>query len=147
MMNEKEIRTEMFLNTNGNGLWSDSAKKVKITAIKLGYLGEIFEGGAELCVYFDTKTWDTEEEGLIYTDPLFLEELKEYFKNNGFSNDRRRSYTDIEYSEQGMQGDDYVSFDIGRAFLESWAAKFNLTLPSENLKQKLIRAKMPLRKV
>jgi hypothetical protein len=33
---------------------------------------------------------------------------------------------DLCYSEQGMQGDDYVSFDIGADFLRSWEAKFGV---------------------
>ncbi len=32
------------------------------------------------------------------------------------------------YSEQGMQGDDYVSCDVGKKFLKSWAAKFGTDL-------------------
>jgi len=31
---------------------------------------------------------------------------------------------DLCYSEQGMQGDNYVSLDVGKDFLDSWAAKF-----------------------
>jgi hypothetical protein len=27
---------------------------------------------------------------------------------------------DVDYSEQGMQGDNYVSFDVGAKFLKSW---------------------------
>jgi hypothetical protein len=33
---------------------------------------------------------------------------------------------DVAYSEQGMQGDDYVSCDVGKKFLGAWAAKFNI---------------------
>jgi hypothetical protein len=33
---------------------------------------------------------------------------------------------DICYSEQGMQGDNYVSLDVGKDFLDSWAAKFGV---------------------
>jgi hypothetical protein len=32
--------------------------------------------------------------------------------------------TAVTYSEQGMQGDDYVSLDVGKDFLDSWSAKF-----------------------
>jgi hypothetical protein len=31
---------------------------------------------------------------------------------------------DVGYSEQGMQGDDYVSLDVGESFIASWEAKF-----------------------
>jgi hypothetical protein len=31
---------------------------------------------------------------------------------------------DLCYSEQGMQGDNYVSLDVGKDFLDSWRTKF-----------------------
>jgi hypothetical protein len=30
----------------------------------------------------------------------------------------------VTYSEQGMQGDNYVSLDVGANFITSWEAKF-----------------------
>jgi hypothetical protein len=33
---------------------------------------------------------------------------------------------DLCYSEQGMQGDNYVSLDVGAEFLDSWARKFGV---------------------
>ena len=33
---------------------------------------------------------------------------------------------DVDYSEQGMQGDDYVSCDVGEEFLKAWGNKFNV---------------------
>jgi hypothetical protein len=32
------------------------------------------------------------------------------------------------YSEQGMQGRNYVSLDVGKEFLDSWSNKFNVKL-------------------
>ena len=57
---------------------------------------------------------NTIDDGLIYTDPLFLEEFKLLLAQESLDN------SDISYSEQGMQGDDYVSFDVGYNFLKSW---------------------------
>lgn len=99
--------------TNGKGLWSDVAKNVKTTSIDVPYINEEQSFG-ELRVYFDTKTWDTNEDGLIYTDPLFLSELKLLLNNESLAG------SDVTYSEQGMQGDDYVSFDVGVDFIKSW---------------------------
>ena len=31
---------------------------------------------------------------------------------------------EAHYSEQGMQGDDYVSLDVGKDFIASWEKKF-----------------------
>ena len=53
-------------------------------------------------------------DGFIYTDPLFLHTLKMYMYDMGIDT------TDITYSEQGMQGDDYVSFDVGSKFINSF---------------------------
>ena len=52
--------------------------------------------------------------GLIYTDKLFLQELRAYLQTIGFS---KAEANDVSYSEQGMQGDAYVSCDVGAAFI------------------------------
>ena len=107
MMNAVEI------TTSGTGLWSEVVKTVKCTGHSVPYTNEENDFG-ELCVYFDTRTWKTEKHGLIYTDKLFLTELRKYLTSIGFCGD------DVGYSEQGMQGDDYVSLDVGGEFLATW---------------------------
>ena len=57
-------------------------------------------------MHFNTDTWNVDTDGLIYTDPAFLESVRVAFGTN-----------DINYSEQGMQGTDFVSFDVGSEFL------------------------------
>ena len=117
---------EVILHTDGlRGLWSDVAKGVRITDMKIGYIDDDFESGkhptfGELRVYFDTETWDVSEDGLIYTDRGFLKELREFLDAHGLQGG------DVDYSEQGMQGDDYVSCDIGGKFLKSWGEKFGI---------------------
>lgn len=101
--------------TAGDGYWSDVAKVVQVVDIKLGYCAEEKDFG-ELCVYFNPNTWDIKEDGLIYTDKLFLKELNEFLVKHGLDT--------AEYSEQGMQGDDYVSLDVGADFIAKWEAKF-----------------------
>ena len=103
-------------NTNGSGYWSRTAKEVRITDMRLGYVDEDKEFG-ELCVYFDTKTWDVNVDGLIYTDKQFLQELNAFLVAQGLA--------PAEYSEQGMQGDNYVSLDVEEDFLQAWESKFN----------------------
>ncbi len=105
-------------NTIGDGYWSEVSKPVRITDMQIGYINDERDFG-ELRVYFD-KTWDVRKDGLIYTDSLFLEELRSFLNTNGLAGD------DVDYSEQGMQGDNYVSLDVGKPFLDSWSAKFNL---------------------
>lgn len=115
----------VFLNTNGNGLWSDVETEVRIVDMVLD-VGTIWEGDTdadafgEFRVYFDTATWDTAEDGLIYTDKGFLRELREFLTQHGLPGD------DVSYSEQGMQGDDYVSLDAGGKFYAAWIEKFGL---------------------
>ena len=105
---------DAVLQTNGKGLWSDTATEVVATEAVLAYCNDEGTFG-ELRVYFDTDTWDIDSQGLIYTDPLFLHELKHALIQRGLS-------TEVDYSEQGMQGDDYVSLDVGQEFINSWTA-------------------------
>ena len=107
--------------TGGNGLWSIVETAVEITDMRLGYVSDEGDFG-ELCVFFNKATWDVNTDGLIYTDGDFLFELKLFLTQHGLAGN------DVDYSEQGMQGDDYVSLDVGEAFLASWQAKFNTVL-------------------
>lgn len=104
------------LHTAGTGYWSRSEKAVGVTEFVLDYEDEEHTLG-ELCVHFNTTTWRPDQDGLIYTDPLFLRELREYFVARGFT---KEEAADVYYSEQGMQGDNYVSCDVGKTFLTAW---------------------------
>lgn len=108
---------KVIFNTDGSGYWSNVAKAVEITDMRLGYVSDEKDFG-ELCVYFNTKTWDVNKHGLIYTDRGFITDLRNFLTLQGLDN------LDVDYSEQGMQGDDYVSLDIGGDFIASWTAKF-----------------------
>jgi hypothetical protein len=109
-------------NTNGNGYWSRAVKAVEIVDMRVTYINDERDFG-ELCVYFNTNTWDVNVDGLIYTDKQFRNELQAFLDAQGLPG------KDISYSEQGMQGDNYVSMDIVSAkFLQAWEAKFNITL-------------------
>ena len=86
--------------------------------MKLGYVSDEQDFG-ELRVYFDTDTWNVNTDGLIYTDSKFKQDLMKFVKEQGL-------VVDLCYSEQGMQGDNYVSLDVGAEFLDSWAHKFGV---------------------
>ena len=108
----------VIFNTDGKrGLWSNVAKPVEIVDMRIGYCDEEKDFG-ELCVFFNTATWNVEEDGLIYTDGGFKAEMQAFLTAHGLAG------ADVDYSEQGMQGDDYVSCDVGKAFIASWEAKF-----------------------
>lgn len=111
MQKEQNImKIDKIINTSGDGLWSETKRKVKCTSIDISE----FE---ELRVGFDTESWNIETDGLIYTDKGWLSEFRNYLQTFGFS---PKAVKDVDYSEQGMQGDDYVSLDIGKSFLKEW---------------------------
>ena len=117
------METNITLNTDGKGLWSRQSKPVTVTGIdciitKMEDEDRLF---GELMVRFDTVSWNTDKDGLIYTDDLFLQELQTFLKSQGFTVE---ASDDVSYSEQGMQGDEYVSLDAGSKFCEEWLAKF-----------------------
>jgi hypothetical protein len=109
---------KVTFSTSGDGYWSNAQKTVEITDMQLGYVNDELDFG-ELRVYFNTATWNVDTDGLIYTDSLFKQDLMQFVKQQGL-------VVDLCYSEQGMQGDDYVSLDVGKEFLDSWAAKFGV---------------------
>lgn len=101
------------IETCGDGYWSDVQKTVQVTDLKIAYVNEEADFG-ELRVYFDTTSWNVDEDGLIYTDSQFIERLRMMLNLIGLAGE------DVSYSEQGMQGDNYVSLDVGEEFLSSW---------------------------
>ena len=105
------------LHTNGRGYWSNKARAVETTKLVLAYTNDELDFG-ELRVYFNTDTWDTDKHGLIYTDKQFARELNAFLLTQGLAT--------ADYSEQGMQGDNYVSLDVEGDFLQAWDAKFSL---------------------
>jgi len=110
--------TKVIFNTSGDGYWSNVAKAVEITDMRVAYINDEYDFG-ELRVYFNTATWNVNTDGLIYTDTQFKQDLMQFVKQQGL-------VVDLSYSEQGMQGDDYVSLDVGKEFLDSWRTKFGM---------------------
>ena len=107
------MQTYTTLHTNGLGYWSRTAKAVDVTKLDLQYINDERDFG-ELCVYFASDSWDVNTMGLIYTDKLFRTELRAYLQTLGFT---EAEANDVSYSEQGMQGDNYVSCDVGAVFI------------------------------
>ena len=116
------IKADVVLHTKGDGYWSNEKRDVQVDALAIGFRNLMdydenpkkwYEYG-ELRVFFTKQSWDTKEHGLIYTDSLFQRELRKWLTSLGLAG------KDVDYSEQGMQGDNYVSFDVGQKFLKSW---------------------------
>jgi hypothetical protein len=117
--------SKLYINTNGTGLWSSKARPVRIVDMRLGYVnaepGDGMPTFGELCVVFDKDTWSVRDDGLIYTDEGFLSELRSVLEERGLPG------SDVSYSEQGLQGNDYVSLDVGEDFLRAWGEKYRVT--------------------
>ena len=112
------LENTFTLHTNGRGYWSSTAKAVDVEALDLQYITNDKDFG-ELCLHFATddmtaNCWDTSTMGLIYTDKLFMQELRAYLQTVGFT---EAEANDVSYSEQGMQSDNYVSCDVGLEFI------------------------------
>jgi hypothetical protein len=110
-------KPQVIFNTSGTGYWSGDIKPVVITDMRVAYINDEQDFG-ELRVYFDTQSWNTGDSGLIYTDKQWLRDLQRFLISHGLTG------MDVDYSEQGMQGDDYVSLDVGKYFIASWHGKF-----------------------
>ena len=108
------------INTNGQGYWSRAARSVDVLAWDIAYVDEE-ETFGELRVYFDPYTWNVDELGLIYTDSQFMQELQGNLILSGFSSS---AAADVGYSEMGMQGDIYVSCDVGAEFINAVKALY-----------------------
>jgi hypothetical protein len=106
-------KERFYLETNGKGYWSRKATEVDIEGLCLQYCNPERDFG-ELCVYFAASDWDCTVDGLIYTDKLFMSQLRAYLQTIGFT---EAEANDVSYSEQGMQTDEYVSCDVGAKFL------------------------------
>ena len=112
------LENTFTLHTNGRGYWSNTAKAVDVEALDLQYITNDKDFG-ELCIHFATdelgaNCWDTATDGLIYTEKLFMSELRTYLQTVGFTLEEAN---DVNYSEQGMQSDNYVSCDVGAVFI------------------------------
>lgn len=107
------MKTAIFTLTNGTSLWSGNAKSIKILEIYLNYIDGTDHG--ELHAKFRKSDWNVNRDGLIYTDEGWLKGFNHKLVEMGG--------TPVDYSEQGMQGDNYVSLDVGKKFLNSELGK------------------------
>ena len=116
-------------HTGGNGHWSRAIKAVTILEVLLERVNDEGNSG-ELCARFDTKTWNCDQDGLIYTDSVWINEFRALMRSLGFT---RGAVNDISYSEQGMQGYNYVSMDVGPDFLREVEPMYRFTINRESV--------------
>jgi hypothetical protein len=120
-------KVNWMTHTDGKGLWSQFEKTVTILEVWLSNVNDEGDFG-ELCARFDTHTWAVSENGLIYTDPRWIDEFRGLMRSLGFT---RQACEDISYSEQGMQGFNYVSMDVGADFLREVEPMYRFTINKE----------------
>jgi hypothetical protein len=114
-------------HTAGNGLWSDKSKAVQVLRVELAYCNDECDFG-ELRAYFNTNSWNCNEYGLIYTDKVWIDEFRALMRSLGFT---RTAVNAISYSEQGMQGDNYVSMDVDADFMREVEPMYRWTINRE----------------
>ena len=107
------VQRELIATTDGKGFWSN--KKADISIRKL----EIEPCQDQLCtleeifvrVFWDPEYWNIEKDGLIYTDEGFRDSLSkklcELYPGSGID------WSNLHYTEQGMQGKNFVHMIIG----------------------------------
>lgn len=124
-------KVSFVTRTDGKGYWSTVARKsIRINRVELASLTtEEYATYGELRVYFNTQDWNVESDGLIYSDMgwkhSFLTCMEQTF---GFS---LAAILDVSYTEQGMQGTDYVSLDVGQTFLNECAPLYRFAVHKE----------------
>ena len=111
------IHIDKWFTTAGNGYWSKKQKQVHCFGLELAYINDERDFG-ELRVHFSPTTWNVNVDGLIYTDTGFMNQLRNMLYNMGLTGHS------VSYSEQGMQGDTYVSCDVGEFFIDDLASKY-----------------------
>ena len=73
--------------------------------------GTWYDGGDEETALIN-KVKDKESDGMIYTDTAFLANLQKYMVEHCDFDEQLNEYLDFDYSEQGMQDDEYVNLDV-----------------------------------
>ena len=107
-------KVSFVTRTDGRGYWSTVARKsIRIDRVAIASVSDDGEYG-ELRAYFDESEWNVESDGLIYSDQAWMKSFRSCMATLGFS---VQALAAISYNDQGMQGTEFVSLDVGRDFL------------------------------
>jgi len=110
------IESPIVCKTNGKGLWSKAVRTITVRRIELDHFDLGLDGDLYVSfrVYFTKKDWNIHKHGLIYTDDSFIRDLR-----NGMNKMPQfdgvfttRGDAAVDYTEQGQQGDNYVSVEV-----------------------------------
>jgi hypothetical protein len=108
------IKTPGAICSTSGGLWSSEKRNVGIKRIEICYTDEELEYGI-IKTFFKKSDWNPEKHGHIYTDRKWLADFRKLCNSIGLPG------RDVEYTEWGLQGNDYVSLGVGKKFLKAWA--------------------------
>ena len=123
-------------STGGNGLWSKVERDVDIHGLSVSYIDSDLNM-VNFEAHFTKKSWNVEKHGLVYTDKLWIRQFrKEMIGLFGIS---KKCADDIDYTEQGMQGDNYISLGTGKKgslelikrFMDYGLISFNYKYPKK----------------
>jgi hypothetical protein len=109
---------DTVLHTCGDGYWSTVAKDVRVTEMGM-WVDANGEAHGDFYVRYNEEDWNDDVDGLIYTDTAFLEGVcglvKQMLEGLGeeWIDAERIAHIvkKLDYSEQGMQDYERVSFD------------------------------------
>ena len=101
-----------YAHTNGISYWNNTLKRVRLTKIVINIEMTPPDDSEymffDMNVFFTKNSWDISKDGLIYTDQGFIREFRDILISLGFD---QEASADVRYSEQGMQGENWVNFD------------------------------------
>jgi hypothetical protein len=121
-------KVSFITRTDGKGYWSTVARKsIRINRVAVASVSDDGEYG-ELRAYFDESEWNVESDGLIYSDQAWMKSFRSCMATLGFS---VQALAAISYTEQGMQGTDYVSLDVGQDFLAECTPLYRFAVNKE----------------
>lgn len=100
-----------FVNkTDGTGFYSSLEKFVTCIGLDLKFVSET---EIYLEVYFDSETWNVEEDGLIYSDKNWLVECRNNLISLGFDSGIVK---DVQYAPFRYQTEESVLLQVTPAF-------------------------------
>jgi hypothetical protein len=101
------------IRTDGKGLYTPVVKNLDM----IGWSFSIWEDDGRnsgLFLYFNIDNWDIYKEGIIYTDKTALQMARQFFMDRFKL--KKEHVESIIWSESGMQGEDFLHFDISVNF-------------------------------
>lgn len=113
---------QLLINTttDGSGMWTNRKKELPIYKVEVVTIKNDIQELHELRAYFFETQWNINDLGLIYTDKRWLETFIQGLHFVAGLGWHALMNNAVMYSEQGMQGDDFVSMYVDAVFVKEW---------------------------